>query len=448
MGISEKPCLISNGAVAGVHILVIPFPACGHIRPLMDLTHQLLLRGVTTVTVLVTPKNLCHVNPLLSLHPSNVQTLVLPFPFLSSIPSGVENLQDVPVSFVHDFITALSELYNPLVKWFQSHPSPPIAILSDMMLASWTTKLGSHLNIPNISFMVFSASAITAWLNELETLHPLIIETFQGCLQSQGLIFNSFPELEGPKLNIIKAKYFVKHDQMWNVGPLVPINASDMGSEKGGGLSSIPQDQVMSWLDSCQVDKSVVYVGFGTQITLNKQQMEAVASALEKSGARFIWVVKDPMKGMKNGDQSVVPKGFEGRVAGRGLVIKGWVPQVAILRHRVVGSYLSHCGWNSIHEAILAGVLLLAWPMQIDHFPNSKLLVDELGAAIPVCEGLETVPDATKLARILSDSVMSMTQQERVRAMKLREMALDAIKVAGSSCKALDEIVEKLSSLV
>ena len=152
---------------------------------------------------------------------------------------------------------------------------------------------------------------------------------------------------------------------------------------------------------------------------------------------------------MQNGDdQSLVPKGFEDRVAGRGLVIKGWVPQVAILRHRAVGSYLSHCGWNSIHEAILAGVLLLAWPMQIDHFPNSKLLVDELGAAIPVCEGLETVPDATKLARILSDSVMSMTQQERIRAMKLREKALDAIRVAGSSSKALDEIVEKLSSLV
>ncbi|XVE81069.1 hypothetical protein DITRI_Ditri15bG0033600 [Diplodiscus trichospermus] len=444
MVVSEKPCLmISNGiaasAAAGVHILVIPFPACGHIRPLRDLTHQLLLRGVTKVTIMVTPKNLCHVNPLRSLHSSKVQTLVLPFPFHPSIPSGVENLQDVPVSFVHEFITALSELYDPLVQWFQTHPSPPIAILSDMMLASWTTKLGSQLNIPNFSFMVFSARAIVTWLNELETLHPLIIETFHGCLQSQGMIFNSFPELEGQKLDIIKAKYFTKHDHVWSVGPLLPLNAGDMDSEKS----------VMAWLDSCQVDNSVVYVGFGTQITLNKQQMEAVASALEKSGVRFVWVVKDPMKGMQNGDdRSVVPKGFEDRVAGRGIVIKGWAPQVAILRHRATGSYLSHCGWNSIHEAILAGVLLLAWPMQMDHFPNSKLLVDELGAAIPVCEGLETVPDADKLARILSDSVKSKTQQERVRAMKLRQTVLDAIKEAGSSSKALDGIVEKLSSFV
>ncbi|XVE81067.1 hypothetical protein DITRI_Ditri15bG0033400 [Diplodiscus trichospermus] len=154
------------------------------------------------------------------------------------------------------------------------------------------------------------------------------------------------------------------------------------------------------------------------------------------------------MKGMQNGnDQSVVPKGFEDRVAGRGLVIKGWAPQVAILRHRATSSYLSHCGWNSILEAILAGALLLAWPMQIDHFPNSKLLVEELGAAVPVCEGIETVPDATKLARILSDSVKSKRQQERVRPMKLRQTALDAIEEAGSSCKALDGIVENLSFL-
>ncbi|XVE81066.1 hypothetical protein DITRI_Ditri15bG0033300 [Diplodiscus trichospermus] len=109
----------------------------------------------------------------------------LPFSPFHPLWSGVENLQDVPVSFVLEFITVLSELYDPLVKWFQSHPSPPIAILSDIMLASWTTKLGSQLNIPNFSFMVFSASAIVSRLNELENFHPLIVETFHGCLQSR-----------------------------------------------------------------------------------------------------------------------------------------------------------------------------------------------------------------------------------------------------------------------
>ncbi|XVE52084.1 hypothetical protein DITRI_Ditri02bG0092700 [Diplodiscus trichospermus] len=437
-----------QGHSNGVHILTIPFPASGHILPHMDLIHQLLLRGLT-VTILVTPKNLHYLNPLLSLHSSiNLQTLVLPFPSHSSIPPGVENMQDVTLSFAPDFVTALSQLYDPLVQWFKAHPYPPVAILSDMLLSSWVNSLASHLNIPNLSFSVLNANSLFPWMIKgLKVMDDAFsTRVHLGSVGSWGLIFNTFTELDGDKMNMIKEE-FTKHDRLWAVGPLLPIKASGKTSNERGGPSSIPQDQVMAWLDSCQVDKSVVYVGFGTQITLTKLQMEAVASALEESGVRFIWAVKDPMKGKQNGDdQNVVPPGFEQRVAGRGLVIKGWTPQLAILEHRAVGSYLTHCGWNSAVEGLLGGVLLLAWPMQVDHFDNAKLLVDELGVAIRACEGLDSVPDATKLARILADSV-SMDRVERVRAMQLRETALAAIQKGGSSDKALNHLVKELCSL-
>ena len=245
---------------------------------------------------------------------------------------------------------------------------------------------------------------------------------------------------------MIKEK-FAQHDRVWGVGPLLPVEPKEKGLNERGGPSSILQDQVMAWLDSCQQDKSVVYVGFGSQITLTKQQMKAVASALEGSGVRFIWAVKDPMKRAEDGDddQSMIPNGFEDRVTGKGLVIKGWAPQVAILRHRAVGSYLSHCGWNSALEGILAGVLLLAWPMQADHFHITKLLADEFGVAIRVCKGLRSIPDAIELARIFVDST-SMTRSERVRAMELRKTALKSIRKGGSSYQALDKLVEELSS--
>ncbi|KAK1387381.1 hypothetical protein POM88_015559 [Heracleum sosnowskyi] len=54
----------------GVHILVFPFPAQGHMLPLLDLTHQLLLHGLT-ITILITPKNKPILDPLLSTHPSS-----------------------------------------------------------------------------------------------------------------------------------------------------------------------------------------------------------------------------------------------------------------------------------------------------------------------------------------------------------------------------------------
>ncbi|EOY04856.1 UDP-glycosyltransferase 89C1, putative [Theobroma cacao] len=429
----------------GAHILIIPFPAGAHIFPHLDLTHQLLLRGLTA-SVVVTPKMLHYLNPILSLHDSsNIQPLVLPFPSQSPIPVGVEDMENVPISFLPHIVTAFSKLLDPLVEWFKSHPFPPVAIVTDPFFCCWANKLASHLNIPNIGFSAVNANTMSSWfVNGKDPATSMPGELFIACMQSWGIIFNSFSELDGEKMKVI-SEDFTKHDRLWAVGPLPRIKARNMTfTEKDQKPSSIPQDQVIAWLDSCDVDKSVVYVGFGTQIYLNNEQMEAVASALEKSGVRFIWTVKNPPNA--ENDHNVVPTGFEDRVAGRGLVIKGWAPQVAILGHRAVGSYLTHCGWNSTMEGILGGVLLLMWPMQADHFNNAKLLVDEQGAAIKVCEGLKSVPDATKLAQILADSVNTV-RPERIQGLKLRQFALDAVKEGGSSHKALDVLVQRLSSL-
>ncbi|XVF37701.1 hypothetical protein REPUB_Repub20aG0032200 [Reevesia pubescens] len=170
-------------------------------------------------------------------------------------------------------------------------------------LAQW---FQTHLSRIAILSDMFLSSWVTSWM----------------CAKL-GLIFNKFIELDGDKMNMIKEE-FVEQDRVWAIGPLRPIKAGSNASNERGGPGSIPQDQ----------------------------KMEAVASALEESGVRFIWTVKDPTKGNHNvDDQNVVPSGFEERVAaGRGLVIKGWTPQSAILEHRAVGSYLTHCEWNSVLE--------------------------------------------------------------------------------------------------
>ncbi|MBA0801225.1 hypothetical protein Gohar_011602 [Gossypium harknessii] len=429
---------LGNGAV---HILTIPFPAAGHILPHIDFIHQLLLRGLK-VTILVTPKNLHFLNPILSLYSSsnNVETLVLPFPSHPSIPPGVENMVGFPISFGPIFMEAMAELYNPLFQWFQTHPSPPVAIISDMLLSSWANTLSSNLNIHHLTFMVTNANSTLPLVRKgMKKLSPSIEQFAKNAvvpsLKSWGIIFNTFLELDGDKMEIIKEE-FTEHDRLWAIGPLLPIKATN---NERGGPSSIPRDEVIAWLDSCNRVNSVVFIGFGSQISLTKLQMEAIASALEESGVRFIW-------GIKGDSQNMVPLGFEDRLAGKGVVIKGWVPQQAILDHQAVGSYLTHCGWNSALEGLLGGALLLAWPMQVDHFDNTNLLVDELGVAIRACEGLTTVPDPNKLARVLSKSV-SADQPERARAMKLRQAALDAIQMHGSSYTALNSLVETLSCI-
>lgn len=465
--------ILENGA----HILVFPYPAQGHMIPLLDLAHQLALRNLT-ITILVTPKNLHFLKPLLTRHPS-IQPLVLPFPATTSIPDGVENVRDLPPNGFKFMMAALVDLYDPIVNWFQNHPSPPVAIVSDMFLG-WTNRLAGELKIPRYVFSPSGVLALSVVYNlwqhmpkrndptddnevikfseipnspsypwwQLSPLFRSYVEgnpqsevlrdSYQGNIASYGLIINSFTELERVYLDYIKK--FLGHDRVWTVGPLLPPE-----EERGrrGGSSEIVGSEIKSWLDQFQ-DQTVVYVCFGSQAVLTNKQMEMLALGLEKSSVRFLWSFKEPTKGHMIGEYGMVPIGFEGRVAGRGLVVKGWSPQVTILSHPAVGAFLTHCGWNSVLESIAAGVPMLTWPMGADQFANADLL-DQLEVGARVCEGEKTVPDSDKLARLVASSMGDEKGVRIARAKVLSEAAVDSLGKDGSSYRALDSLVNLLS---
>ncbi|KAB1212777.1 UDP-glycosyltransferase 89B1 [Morella rubra] len=465
------------------HLLIFPYPAQGHMLPLLDLTHQLAARGLT-LTVLVTPKNLPFLHPLLSAHPS-IEALVFPFPSHPAIPPGVENVKDLPPDSFRAMMRSLGELHGPLTEWFRSHPSPPVAIVSDMFLG-WTHRLACELGIRRIVFSPSGAMALSViyalWRdlpkrknpddqNEIISfpnipsfpkypwwqLSPVYRRYVEGDpvmefikdglladVESWGLVVNSFSELEAVYLEHLRQE--MGHDRVWAVGPLLPHDDGDShGPKQRGGSSSVKVEDILSWLDTCE-DRKLVYVCFGSQALLPKHVLDQLAFGLEKSGVRFIWSVREPTTAQVENNYGTIPSGFEDRVVGRGLVIRGWAPQVLILRHRAVGAFLTHCGWNSVLEGIVAGVPLLAWPMGADQFANASLLVDEMKVAIRVGEGAQTVPDPEELARVLVESV-SENRVERNAAEDLRGAALEAIKEGGRSEREFDSMLRKLATL-
>ncbi|PON64035.1 UDP-glucuronosyl/UDP-glucosyltransferase [Parasponia andersonii] len=260
---------------------------------------------------------------------------------------------------------------------------------------------------------------------------------------SWGLAVNSFGEMEGAYLEHLRRDS--GHDRVWAVGPVPPLADDLSGPTKRGGSSSISVEHISSWLDKCG-DHKVVYVCFGSQAVLHNAQMEELAKGLEKSGVHFVWSVKAPTGVDVEGDYGRVPLGFEDRVAGRGLVIRGWAPQVLILNHRAVGAFLTHCGWNSVLEAVAAGVPMLAWPLGADQFANATLLVDQLKVATTVCGGKSAVPDSAKLARVLAESV-GENQVVRQRVAQLCHAALEATKEGGGSTKDLESLIGLLAAL-
>lgn len=453
-----------------VHLLVFPYPAQGHMRPMVDLTHSLALRPGVTITIITTPKNLPALSSLLSAHPHTVHPLVLPFPPHHALPPGVENVRDLGNRGNLPIMSALRLLHRPISEWFHSHPQPPVAIISDFFLG-WTQHLAVDLGIPRFAFFGVGAllAAVidhcfrnSAALRALEVV-PLpdlpnspsfreehlpsvfrlytesdpdwehVKDAMIANTSSWGCIFNSLEAVEGPYMDHLKRKM----GHVYGVGPL-----SLVGLNSGPGRTD-QYDGVFRWLDGCP-DGSVLYVCFGSQKAMKRGQIEALGSGLEKSGAHFIWVVY--MGSAHNADDELGPllDEFEARVGGRGKVLRGWAPQVAILGHRAVGGFLTHCGWNSLLEAIVAGVVLMAWPMEADQFVNARLLVDDVGAAVRVCEGADTVPDPESLSRVIAGSMRGDTR-ERVKAKELRDKALAAIAPGGSSAKDFDALGNQLA---
>ncbi|CAN0871327.1 UDP-glycosyltransferase 89B2 [Linum grandiflorum] len=469
----------SDADATATHVLIFPYPAQGHLIPCLDFTHYLALHRQLQITILITPKNLPLLHPLLSRHPS-IQTLVLPFPDNPAVPPGVENTKDFPPSSTKSahvsFIYALAGLRSPLLSWFQSTPSPPSAIISDMFLG-WTHHLASDLGIPRIVFSPSAAVALSViyslWRNmphlpenpnesiafpnlpnspswPTSHLSPIyrsyvagdpvsefVKDGFLADIKSWGIAFNSFAGLESKYLDYLKIE--LGHDKVWAVGPLLSPPTEGSGASRGGA-STVSVADLEAWLDTCPDDK-VVYVCFGSEAVLTVDQTNELASGLEKSGVQFVWKTTHV-----EGSGPSIPDGFEDRVAGRGVVIRGWAPQVMILSHRAVGAFLTHCGWNSVLEGIVAGVAMLAWPMGADQFIDATLLVEELKMAVRVCEGKEAVPDS----EVLANQVRELMEEEREERKVAKEMSLAAkaaVGDGGSSVKDMESLVEQLVQL-
>jgi hypothetical protein len=183
-----------------------------------------------------------------------------------------------------------------------------------------------------------------------------------------------------------------------------------------------------------------------------------IASAIEASGYDFIWVVPEK-KGIENESEEEkekwLPKGFEER--NKGMIVRGWAPQVVILGHPALGTFLTHCGWNSVVEAVSAGVPMITWPVHSDQFYNEKLItqVRGIGVEIGVDEwNMAAFRDSKKLVkRDRIEKALRRLMDDGDEAVQIRQRAQKFAKIAtrvqedGSSHENLTALIDELKRL-
>ncbi|KAG2579511.1 UDP-glycosyltransferase 89B2-like [Panicum virgatum] len=471
----ERASKVRRGGVEP-HVLLVPYPAQGHLLPLLDLAALLAARGLA-VTVAVTPGNAPLLAPLVAACPS-VGVAALPFPSAPRLlpPGSGENTKDLPRHLFRPFMVCLAALRAPLLDWCkaqQQRGRRVTAIVSDFF-TGWTQPLAAELGVPHVTFSpscaLHLAMSHALWRHLPRRRRPddaeeavtfpeipgspsfpwrqlsglfrqyvagdevseAIRRFFLWNLDSACFVTNSFAALEAPYVG--RPLPDLASKRVFTVGPLSDAVAT---SSDRGGKPAVAPASVAAWLDAFP-DGSVVYVSFGTQHALSPPKAASVADALARSSAAFVWAVRPG---------TAVPDGFEAATASRGMVVRGWAPQVEILRHRAVGWFLTHCGWNSVLEAAAAGVAMLTWPMGADQFTDARLLA-EAGVAVPVAESADAVPDAARMASAIAAAVGKEGESVRERAAELGKKAAAAVAEGGSSRRDLEELVEMLASVV
>lgn len=396
------------------HVVLFPFLARGHIPAFLRLAGLLhALRPGLTVTLVSTPRLLGS----LSLPPTSppVRLHALPFaPADHGLPPGAESLADLHVNQFITFFQA-SESLRPAFESFVSGIRSPICIIADAFFA-WTVDValargafhavflpggafgnavffsvwehlphtlaaGDEFRLPDFPEVVLHRTQIPRYMLAATGADPwtaFFRRVISLCRKTDAVLVNTVQELESSGLDMLRTSFGV---QPWPIGPIIAVpTPSDSHDDDAS---------IIQWLGA-HPPRSVLYISFGSQNSINADQMTELALGLEASGRPFLWVVRPPLGfDAKDGFKPEwLPAGFEERTsqAKTGMLVHGWAPQVRILAHPSTGAFMSHCGWNSILESLCHGVPLIGWPLGAEQFFNARLVV-EWGVCVEVARG-------------------------------------------------------------
>ncbi|KAL2505154.1 UDP-Glycosyltransferase superfamily protein [Abeliophyllum distichum] len=458
--------------MASPHILLFPFMSKGHTIPVLHLARLLLHRGAA-VTLFTTPANRPFISAALS--DTTVSIIDLPFPQnIDGIPPHVESTDNLPEMSKWPRLAIAAKLMKP---YFEQtiNSLPRISFMITDGFFGWTLESAQKFGIPRLvyygmSYFSMSLSTVASqsqqllidleldnnklfmfpsfpWIKfSIKDFNPavadpecqdklqseFILEHVEATKKSYGIIVNGFYELES-----VYADYWNREigPKAWCVGPLCLAEAPQKKQENYQTPSWI------QWLDRKQEEgKPVLYVAFGSQADISREQIKQIKTGLEKSGVNFFWVAG------KN--QVEDDDGFEYRVKGRGMLVKEWVDQREILEHSSVQGFLSHCGWNSVMESICAKVPILAWPMMAEQPLNAKMVVEEMGIGLRVetsdgsINGFVNWEKLEKVVKELMEGEMGKELREKVK--QIGGAAAEAMAEGGSSWNALNELINEL----
>nr|GEY33260.1 UDP-glycosyltransferase 74G1-like [Tanacetum cinerariifolium] len=440
------------------HVLVISYPAQGHVNPMLQFCKRLVAKGIKTT--FATTKSFSKTVHIDHNTPVTFETFsdgfddnghdqLVPhdvyFPKLRE--EGSKSLSNLVEKL--DSITAI--IYDGFLPWALD-VAKRFKIFGVIFFTQTcaVNNIYYHVNRNLLKIPLSNSVVSLPGLPKLENWetpsfvhrfgeHPvvgeLVFSQFTDIDRADWVFFNSFYKLEEEVVDWMTKLWRVK-----TIGPTLPSMYLDKqlldDNDYVINLFKPRSIECMSWLDN-KPKGSVVYLSSGSLINHGPEQMNEIISTLTDGGFAFLWVIK-------SSEEANVPKEFVNSMSKKGLVVT-WCPQLEVLAHESIGCFVTHCGYNSTLEAICSGVPVVGMPQWSDQSTNAKYVEDVWGV------GVWAKPDTNGIVRrrVLDLCIREVMEGEKSikikkNVIKWRALAKEAIAKGGTSDKNIDEFVAEL----
>ncbi|WCJ25612.1 UDP-Glycosyltransferase superfamily protein [Euphorbia peplus] len=452
------------------NILVIAYPAQGHVLPMMELSQCLVKHGFK-ITFVNTEYNHDRVlNSLLE------KDYIGEYINLVSIPDGMEcmeernNLGKLTDSLFNYVPGKLEELIRKINESEDDNEKVSCVIADENN--GWALEVASKMNIRCAAFWPASAALLAFMFQVPNLIDDGIVDNNGAPLKHQKIqMAPGMPSINTENLvwrcigdeitnriifdalqknsETVKLAEWIICNSAYDLEPgaftlapkILPVGPLLSNTRQGHSAGCFWKEdtECLKWLDQ-HPPNSVIYVAFGSFTIFDKAQFQELALGLELTGKPFLWVVRPGITTEAN----VYPEGFEDRVANQGIMVE-WAPQQKVLSHPSVGCFMSHCGWNSTMEGVANGVPFLCWPYFADQFVDETYICDvwKVGLNFERDEfGIVRREEIkSKVEKVLSDEKM------RGRVEELKEIAMISVGEYGHSNKIFSNFIQWLNDI-
>ncbi|CAL5337127.1 unnamed protein product [Camellia sinensis] len=300
------------------HILLVTFPAQGHINPCLQFAKRLVSMGVqvTFTTGLSAQRRMTAGTP------EGLKFVAFP-------DDGFKPGDDIQQYFSQMKISS-SKIIRDVITT-SSDEGRPVTCVVYTLLLPWAAAVARDCHVPSILLWIQPAAVLDiyyyyfngyeedivknqndpSWFLELpglprlygrdlpSLLIPLSLHAFSMKIFKE--LVDAIDEESNPKALVNtcdalepEALKAIQNCNLIGIGPLIPsafLDGQDPSDTSFGGDLFQKSTEYIEWLNS-KPQSSVVYISFGTLIVLPKQKKEEIARGLLESHRPFLWVMR------------------------------------------------------------------------------------------------------------------------------------------------------------